>query len=398
MSHAGILRGIIENAETDVTVPDPMTVVIRLKTPSLILPNYLSRQLGNEGMIIPKKYIEKIGIDAFAANPIGSGPYKFLERQLGSYIKYEAVGQHWNVGIPKYKTMTIYFVNEESTRIAMLKTKQVDLIEISRDKAKEVPGYDIYEKKDALIVGLFGDQLWDKTTFMSNEKFRTALSISINRKEIQDFVFAGRGTVVGAGPSYGSFALDYKPFPLIPYDPGRAAQLVKEAYPGQTPAIAINTDPGALPENLRLAEAVAGYWRKVGIDVKITPTEHATWGALAQKKDQRLRNTTYLYRQGNRLLWDGSFEALYHSKGRYTSVMDPQLDALIDALPKSRDAETLGKQMREVAAYLQEHFIQIPLITVGDLFAVDPKKITQWPNVSSPMAYDLFLDDLFIRK
>jgi peptide/nickel transport system substrate-binding protein len=77
---------VIKRIET----PDPLTVVIYFKKPSVVMANFLSRQMGVEGSVLPKKYIEKNGAEYFNRNPVGSGPYRFVEHKTGSHIKYQS--------------------------------------------------------------------------------------------------------------------------------------------------------------------------------------------------------------------------------------------------------------------------------------------------------------------
>ena len=56
-SEVGTLRKIIKSIET----PDPLTVVVNYKIPNAVLPNFLSRQMGIEGSVLPKKYFEAKG-------------------------------------------------------------------------------------------------------------------------------------------------------------------------------------------------------------------------------------------------------------------------------------------------------------------------------------------------
>src|SRR5687768_9397106 len=111
--YAGPLRTLIQEIET----PAPDRVIIVLKESTLIIPTYLSRSLSTEGMVLPKKYIEASGDDAFARKPVGSGPYKFVEQVTGAHIKMSAVDNHWRLGTPKYKNITFRLVPEETTRI-----------------------------------------------------------------------------------------------------------------------------------------------------------------------------------------------------------------------------------------------------------------------------------------
>src|SRR6185295_16892312 len=132
--YAGPLRTLIQDIET----PAPDRVIIVTKEPTLIIPTYLSRSLSTEGMILPKKYIEANGDDAFARKPVGSGPFRFVEQVTGAHIKMTAVDNHWRIGTPKYKNLTFRLVPEETTRIALLRRGEVDVADVSRERVKEL--------------------------------------------------------------------------------------------------------------------------------------------------------------------------------------------------------------------------------------------------------------------
>lgn len=395
-SQVGQMRKIIKKVET----PDPMTAVIYFKKPSAVLPNFLSRQMGVEGSVLPKKYFEAHGANYFNTHPVGSGPFKFVEQMTGSLLKYEAVDYpHWLVGVPKIKYLTYYLVKEESTRIAMLRTGEVDIAVVSRDRIKEVPNHIPYEKKGAEVTALYVNNTWDPNTYLSNPKFREALSIAINREEIRDYILAGKARISGSGLVYGSYAFDYRPLPLHPYDPERARKLVKEAFPGKTPEIKmyVFARPG-VPEIPRIGEAITGYWEKIGVKTKIVPSEYPTYRKLLAKKDSpKLANTVAAMVFGNRLLWDAAFNIVYHSNGLLSCVKDPKVDRMIDDLLAEKDPKKLGPASYNLALYLNKQFYQIPLMEVGAILAADPKKVPAWPHLSAPLAYDFYLDDLYVR-
>ena len=394
-SQVGQMRKIIKSIEA----PDAMTVVIHFKKPSAVLANFLSRQMGVEGCVLPKKYFEKHGAQYFNTHPVGSGPFKLMEHKTGAHIKYEAVDRHWLVGVPKIKYLTYYYVKEESTRIAMLRTGETDIATISRDRVKEVPKHIAYEKKSGDVVALYVNNTWDTSSYLSNPKFREALSISINREEIRDYILGGKAVISGSGLVYGSYAIDYKPLPLHPYDPERAKKLIKEAFPGKTPELKMYVYPRpGVAELPRIGEAVTGYWEKIGVKSKIIPTEYPTYRKmLSQKNSPKLANSVAAMMFGNRLLWDAAFNIVYHSNGLLSCVQDPEVDKMIEDLIGEKDPNQIGPRSFALATHLNQKSYQIPLLEVGGVYAADPKKVKSWPHISAPLSYDLYLDDLYVR-
>src|SRR5499426_2644873 len=188
--YAGPLRTLIQDIET----PAPDRVVIVTKDPTLIIPTYLSRSLSTEGMVLPKKYIEANGDDAFARKPVGTGPYKFVEQVVGSHIKLTAVDDHWRIGVPKYKHVTFKLVPEETTRVALLRRGEVDVADVSRERVKELEGEGFpihFRKEDAILHGwwILGPDGW--VAPMKDKRVREAMNLAIDRAEIVQGVFAG---------------------------------------------------------------------------------------------------------------------------------------------------------------------------------------------------------------
>jgi len=364
--------------------------------------------MNQEGVVMPKKYIEEKGMDYFNSHPVGSGPYKFIEQLPGSHIKYEAVDYpHWLVGVPKYKYITFYIVKEEETRVAMLKTGRADIVIVGRDKIKELKkGFKVYEKTGAAVLGLFINNMWDKSTYMAYKKFREALDISIDREEIKKYIFNETGVIMGSGPSYGSYSLDYKPLPLVPYDPERAKKLVQEVvrehFPGKKPFVNIYQFPqvGA-PELPVLAQALASYFKRIGVDSKIIPQDYSVYRKEMSKvkkgEEPNLKNSIGVKAFTNRLLWDGAYNILYHTGGFLIMVRDPKMDALIESLAAEFDPNKIGQKSYDVAMYLQEQHYTIPLLEIGAIVGCDPKKVPEWKYIALPYAHDYAFDELYTR-
>src|SRR5437899_3756573 len=208
--YAGPLRTLIVDIET----PAPDRVVIVTKDPTLIIPTYLSRSLSTEGMILPKKYLEAAGDDAFAQKPVGSGPYKFVEQVTGSHIKLAAVDNHWRIGVPRFKTVTFKLVPTETTRLALLRRGEVDIADVSRDRVKELEreSFPIHFRREEAILTAWWILPRDGQP-TKDKRVREALNLAIDRNEIAQSILDRKSTRLNSshlGISYAVFCLKKK--------------------------------------------------------------------------------------------------------------------------------------------------------------------------------------------
>jgi peptide/nickel transport system substrate-binding protein len=88
------------SAVTDVTAPDPHTVVIALSRPT---PNLLTNLGGFKGMAIVQR--ENVESGAIATHPIGTGPFSFVGATSGDSITLTANPDFWG-GPPQIAGVT----------------------------------------------------------------------------------------------------------------------------------------------------------------------------------------------------------------------------------------------------------------------------------------------------
>jgi len=389
-SFCGELRRMIESVEA----PTPYTVIVRTKGP-YNLPFVLSQLGHTEGMIVPKDYIEDKGSEYFGLNPIGSGPYKLKEHLSGSHITLEAVDYpHWRIGRPKYKTITIYFVPEETTRIVKLKRGEIDISEISRDRAKEVSDkFRIDSKNSGNVVFVHLANQWDASTYLSSEKVRLALNLAVDKEAILQGLCAGMGRVIGYD-WYGSYAVEYEPLPVYPYDPERARKLLAEAYPEGVKLEMWAFTRKGVPELPTISEAVASYWQKVGVDVKIVPIQYSTMRARWKAGDAP--NIAAGMAAGNRPLWSSGQYLFMHSEGMLTYCKIPELDQLLEERLSQVKIERMGECELRCAKYVREHHLTLPLFELDNTFASNAEKVPPWDL--GKIVYGINLQALYTHK
>lgn len=399
------LKSIIDRIE----IPERYKVLIHTKAPySLLLEGVLSPIMGALCAVLPKHYIEKYGEAYFNSNPIGSGAYKFKERVTGSHVKLEAWEMpHWLYGVPRFKYITIFIVQEESTRIAMLKRGEIDTADVSRGHLKEVAGYNIFRKKDEVEVMLRFFQFGPRDIYVRDPRVREALSLAIDREALVKHIFMGEGKVTGDAVMYGSRALGYQPLPIPKNDPKKARSLMEEAIRAngwdKVRITYAAIERQGTPELPLMGESMVGTWKEVFgelLDVTIWPTDYGTVRTHRSKKD--MPNTIWGHTTANRYMggWRTGLDPASPESIFYENEGAPYVDrkvlAMLDKLDRILDVREFGRAQREIAQYVSDKYYNISMVNLDRLVVANPKKIKKWDT--GVLESDLNIYDLYKQK
>ena len=229
------LAGVVKKTIDHITVDDPYTVSIYLKKPDFSFLLDISSLVCSELMIVPKNYIEKVGEEKFAAEPIGSGPYRFKNHTSGYSIEFEAMPHHWSIGVPKFADVQIMAVPEQNTRLTMLRSNQADVISIGRRYVAEFEkdGYIIATKPAANQMHLLINNQWETGSPLHDKRVREAIAHAIDSKTILNILLLGAGELTRCWVADIAYAARTKAVcDPDTYDPKLAKQLLADAgYP-----------------------------------------------------------------------------------------------------------------------------------------------------------------------
>ena len=375
----------IESVET----LDDYTVVVNMKRPWRDFGGIITEK-GGALLITSKDYVERVGTEAAAREPIGTGPFQFKSSQLGESITFEAVPNHWRKEA-RAETVTIRAVPEPSTALALLKTGGAHLMTISFDQLAEATDAGIkivsIEKQNQTNVHLLGQYLnptydaadtppWAQEDKEKALKVRQALSLAINREEIAEFVLRGRGSakqlcVSGFFPGNPGMDPDCK---SDPYDPERALELLEEAgYESPEDlkfTVSLAPHPNR-PFNATILEAVAQQWANLGFDINV---EKTTWANHSDLSGSRKATFAASY-AAPYFVDPASLLSIYTaSTGRVSFTGESEeADRLLPlAIGATGDEEFISTR-KELFDWLGQNMFSIPVVYGDLLFALNPK-------------------------
>jgi peptide/nickel transport system substrate-binding protein len=122
---------VIEKIET----PDDNTLKLTLKDVDAL---FIARMAEGDAVMLPMK-----GFENTAAEPIGTGPFKFAKWTRGDSVEMVRNETYWNPQLPYLDKVTYRFIKDASAQVAALKAGDVDLIgwlfapELAADIAKD---------------------------------------------------------------------------------------------------------------------------------------------------------------------------------------------------------------------------------------------------------------------
>src|SRR5258705_4775785 len=76
--------------------------------------------------IVPRKYMERVGDDAFKKAPVGAGPYRFVSFNPGIELVVEAYEGYWRK-TPAVERLVFRSVPDEATRMGTVKRGETDI-------------------------------------------------------------------------------------------------------------------------------------------------------------------------------------------------------------------------------------------------------------------------------
>lgn len=222
--------------------------------------------------------------EGLMTKPVGTGPYTFSSWAKGDKIVLEANKEHWG-GAPKIERLIYRTIPDNNARLIALRADELDImdgVEPAFLPVIQATGKFAIAERPAMNVGYLAFNFAVKP--FDDPRIRKAINHAINRDELNTAFYGAMGTpaVSPLPPAVWGHNPDV---PKYPFDPARAAALLKEAgytkeSPLKTELWAMPVPRDYMPQPQKIAVAIQGYLREVGIDAKIVTYD---WGTYLEK-------------------------------------------------------------------------------------------------------------------
>lgn len=269
-SPAAYLLTVIDTAVAD----DDHTVTITTKEPFAPLLFHLTHPAAS----IVSKAVVEADPENWARNPIGTGPFKFVEYRSGDRVVL-ARNDDYFAGQPVPETVTFRIIPEASTQVSELESGGVHIAySIPRQEVARLQANPDLNMLTTVSWGIHGIIFNVQKKPFDDVRVRQALNYALNRDAIVQHVEFGLAEPAAQVNSPVVFGHDPALEPY-PYDPEKARQLLAEAgYPDgfKTSMLVWNLD-----QHIKFAEVAQAQFAEIGVEVELDVME---FGAALERQ------------------------------------------------------------------------------------------------------------------
>jgi peptide/nickel transport system substrate-binding protein len=346
---------------------DEKTVEFKLKKPFLDVLGRFSFKILPAFLLKDYEYLTGSEDLVLFEHPVGTGPYRFVSQKgPSSEIVLEA-NEGYHLGAPKIKRIIMRPFADQNIITQTLLFGGIDLeVRVPPRDIGEIQGDSRFELNpySTLSYSFFGYNL--RNPVLAIKEVRQAMAYAINRQEMLDSFFEGKGQLISGPFAPGSWAYNLD-VANIPYAPEEAKRLLDKAgFRERTKEGVRKRGSYALSFRMvvpiskesettkRVILAFQSYLRAVGIEVEIEWLEWKSWTeTVFMEHDFDIIYADWVF--------DDSFDisSLFHSKeiGRgknnFGSFRNPEVDALLDEAATTLDIEkkrTVYHRLHEILA------------------------------------------------
>ena len=375
------------DSEENFEIVNDYEVKMTLNVPNPVLAVWL----GEISFLVQSKdYFDAVGEEGYAAQPIGTGPFRYVEHSINSHFQFEKVENHWRK-TPEIEELRFIGVQETATRMAMLFNQEVQLASISPNLVPTVRqrGFQIiYSTLPGNWMEVqFGGQYYavpegvepklDESDPLTKLDVRKALNYAIDREAINDSFYEGQmvpQTISDIPPNARGFQDSWTPYP---YDPDESRRLLAQAgyADGFDLTVRWGLNP-SIPEIGDIAEAITAYWNEIGVRANLEFTEGSRFRNL--RRNWGMNNAVAIAGIGYINL---EFQLPLNMKLQASSEHwfdHPELSLLVDMYAEELVPERREQLVTEIGQFLYDNHSTGPMFWILPVMGMDHSIIEEY--------------------
>jgi peptide/nickel transport system substrate-binding protein len=321
--------------------------------------------------IASKNYYDKVGEDAFIVSPVGSGPYKIADWKVGEYVDLVVNENYWGQK-PQIQQARIVFAKEDSTRVAMLQSGEVDMVSDTPYQMVanlESAGFQRTDIEKFARTWVITFNLLNPDTPWADLRVRQAVAYAIDRESLVKNVFFGIPKIYAwLAPGELGYDPDIKPYP---YDISKAKQLLAEAgYSDgfEMPLYYVSAMIGSRDVVDYLANALNAINIKCKITALASMTEYLEllrkWHQDPTSVCVNLSATIIPFQAEP----SSGISFMFDSRAPTVLFGWPELNAVIDEMTKEVDTTKRGELIKQAVEIINTNLPMITILTNVNVF------------------------------
>lgn len=320
-----------------VEVTGPYQVTMTLAQPDATL---LAQLADRAGMMVSPTAAAAAGAD-FAAKPVCSGPFRFVERVQQDRIVLEKFAGYWNADNIHFDKVSFLPIPDTTVRLANLRAGDLDMLErLAATDAASVKADDKLTYADAVSLGYqgitvnIGNGERGNTPIGNEAKLRQAFELTLDREAINQVVFEG-AFAAGNQPFPPTSPWYDKSVPIPARDIAKAKELMKEAG---VETLDVEVQVANNPVQTQMMQVVQSMASEAGINVKLKSTEFASLLADQSAGNFEMSQVGW----SGRVDPDGNIHSFLTCKGGLNDgkYCSEEVDALLNKARTSNDLAT----------------------------------------------------------
>jgi peptide/nickel transport system substrate-binding protein len=336
--------------------------------------------------IVPKAVVEERGAEDFNANPVGTGPYQFVNWERGQRVTYEAFPDYWREQ-PRIQTLHFRGIPEDSTRMAELQTGTLAIAtNVPTQLIPELEESDDIRIETVNSLRAFFVVLNTHQPPFDDVRVRQAVNYAIDRQLLIDGILDGHARpisqpfgpeVFGANPELDTY---------YTYDPDKARSLLAEAGFEEGTEVNFFGPSGRYLKDVEVIQNVAAQLEEVGFRVNQNVME---FQAYFDTYVAQLNNDLHMgmfSNANNTADADYNLALNLHSEGRAIYWSDPEVDAAIDEARTILDTAEREQKYHELLQTIVDAAPWLFLYTLEDVYGVS-STLQNWTPRPDEMIY-----------